>query len=174
MPADYRNSAVVTRQSYPVKLRSSRARATTCSTIIDRQASPGEAGIAAVVASDLRFAYFGTAAFAVRLLRLDHKLADGIPLNPRRMANVLNTKPELLREFCGHLVKQPRDRGAVRRWEAGRNSDLLSVAVLCRFRLKRCRGFSGTGSKKSLHGGGLGKPFSDCPPRRAGLRAGEI
>jgi hypothetical protein len=23
----------------------------------------------------------------------------------RRMANVLNTKPELLREFCGHLAK---------------------------------------------------------------------
>jgi hypothetical protein len=56
-------------------------------------------GIAAVVASDFRFAYFG-----VRLLRLDQKLADGIPMNPRRMANVLNTKPELLREFCGHLI----------------------------------------------------------------------
>jgi hypothetical protein len=28
----------------------------------------------------------------------------GIPMNPRRMANVLNTKPELLREFCGHLI----------------------------------------------------------------------
>jgi hypothetical protein len=40
----------------------------------------------------------------VRLLRLDQKLADGIPMNPRRMANVLNTKPELLREFCGHLI----------------------------------------------------------------------
>jgi hypothetical protein len=46
----------------------------------------------------LRFpvAYFGTAAFAVRLLRLDQK---------RRMANPLNTKPELLREFCRHLAK---------------------------------------------------------------------
>jgi hypothetical protein len=48
--------------------------------------------------------YFGTAAFAVRLLRLDQKLADGIPMNLRRLANVLNTKPELLREFCGHLI----------------------------------------------------------------------
>jgi hypothetical protein len=26
-------------------------------------------------------------------------------MNPRRMANVLNTKPELLQEFCGHLAK---------------------------------------------------------------------
>jgi hypothetical protein len=60
--------------------------------------------MSAVVASDFRFAYFGTAAFAVRLLRLDQKLIDGIPMNPRRMANVLNTKPEL-QEFCGHLVK---------------------------------------------------------------------
>jgi hypothetical protein len=48
------------------------------------------ARIAAVVASDFRFAYFGTAAFAERLLRLDQKLMDGIPMNPRRMANLLN------------------------------------------------------------------------------------
>jgi hypothetical protein len=73
--------------------------------IIDRQASPADmARIAAIVAFDFRFAYFGTAAFAVRLLRLDQKLADGIPMNPRRMANMLNTKAELLREFCGHLI----------------------------------------------------------------------
>jgi hypothetical protein len=73
--------------------------------LIDRQGSPGEAArIAAVVASDFRFAYFGTAAFAVRLLRLDQKLADGIPMNPRRVGNILNVKPELLREFCGHLI----------------------------------------------------------------------
>jgi hypothetical protein len=68
-------------------------------------ASPADvARVATVVASDFRFAYFGTAAFAVRLLRLDQKLIDGIPMNPRRMANVLNTKPELLLEFCGHLT----------------------------------------------------------------------
>jgi hypothetical protein len=34
--------------------------------------SPGDAArIAAVIASDFRFAYFGTAAFAVRLLRCE-------------------------------------------------------------------------------------------------------
>jgi hypothetical protein len=43
--------------------------------IIDRETDV--ARIAAVVASDFRFAYFGTGAFAVRLLRLDQKLADG-------------------------------------------------------------------------------------------------
>ena len=38
--------------------------------IIDRQGSPADAArIAAVIASDFRFAYFCTAAFAVRLLR---------------------------------------------------------------------------------------------------------
>jgi hypothetical protein len=47
--------------------------------IIDRETDV--ARIAAVVASDFRFAYFGTAAFAVRLLRLDQKVADGIPIN---------------------------------------------------------------------------------------------
>jgi hypothetical protein len=63
--------------------------------IIDRETDV--ARIAAIVASDFRFAYFGTAAFAVRLLRLDQKLMDGIPMNPRRMANLLNVTPELLR-----------------------------------------------------------------------------
>jgi hypothetical protein len=47
--------------------------------IIERQASPADvARIAAIVKSDFRFIYFGTAAFAVRLLRLDQKLMDGI------------------------------------------------------------------------------------------------
>jgi hypothetical protein len=59
----------------------------------DREASPANvARIAAAVASDFRFTYFGIGAFAVRLLRLDQKLADGIPMNPHRMANTLNTK----------------------------------------------------------------------------------
>jgi hypothetical protein len=81
--------------------------------IIDRQGSPADvARIAAVIASDFRFAYFGTAAFAVRLLRLDQKLMDGIPMNPRRLANVLNVKPELLREFLAHLTK-PGDETVV-------------------------------------------------------------
>jgi hypothetical protein len=74
--------------------------------IIDRQASPADAArIAPVIASDFRLTYFGSAAFAVRLLRLDQKLIDGIPMNPRRMSKILNTKPELLQEFCGHLAK---------------------------------------------------------------------
>jgi hypothetical protein len=74
--------------------------------IIDRQGSSADATrIAAVVASDFRFSYFGTAAFAVRLLRLDQKLMDGIPMNPRRLSNMLNVEPELLQEFCGHLAQ---------------------------------------------------------------------
>ena len=40
----------------------------------------------------------------MRLQRLDQKLADGMPMNPRRMSNILNTKTELLQEFCGHLI----------------------------------------------------------------------
>jgi hypothetical protein len=38
--------------------------------------------VATVIASDSRFAIFGTAVFAVKLLRLDQKLADGVPMNP--------------------------------------------------------------------------------------------
>jgi hypothetical protein len=80
--------------------------------LVDRQASPDVGSrIAAIVASDFRFAYFGTGAFAVRLLRLDQKLMDGISMNPRRMANLLNVTPELLREFLAHLSK-PDDETA--------------------------------------------------------------
>ena len=57
--------------------------------IIDRQASPADVSrIAAIVASDFRFAYFGTARRSrCGLLRLDQKLMDGIPMNPRRRSN---------------------------------------------------------------------------------------
>jgi hypothetical protein len=82
------------------------AKCQTCSTTpLTHKASPADvARITAAVASDFRVTYFGTGAFAVRLLR-DQKLMYGIPKNPRRLSNVLNTKPELLREFCGHLTK---------------------------------------------------------------------
>jgi hypothetical protein len=50
--------------------------------------------VATVVASDFRFAYFGTAAFAVRLQRLDQKLADGVPMSARRMGNVLGRRQD--------------------------------------------------------------------------------
>ena len=53
--------------------------------LIDRQASPGEAArIAAIAASDFRFAYFRTAAFAVRLLRLDGRHPKESPAHGER------------------------------------------------------------------------------------------
>src|SRR5258706_3324482 len=71
-----------------------------------RQASPADAArIAAVIRAEPRFECFGKAAFAMRLLRLDQKLADGVPMSPKKMSNILNVKPELLREFCGHFAK---------------------------------------------------------------------
>jgi hypothetical protein len=60
--------------------------------------------IPAVIASDRRFEYFGTAAFAERLLRLDQKLVDGVAMTPKRVANVLNRKPVLMQEFCSHFA----------------------------------------------------------------------
>jgi hypothetical protein len=57
--------------------------------LIDRQSSPGEpAGVAAVIASDPRFAYFGTSAFAVRLQRLDQKIVSGVHVTLKRAANI--------------------------------------------------------------------------------------
>jgi hypothetical protein len=75
-------------------------------TMIDRQSPPNDpARIAAVIASDQRFAYFGTVAFAVRLLRLDQKIASGVPMSLRRVANILNTDTMLFQEFCNRLSK---------------------------------------------------------------------
>jgi hypothetical protein len=49
------------------------------------------ARIAAVIESDRRFAYFGNSAFAIRLLRLHKKIVSGMPINLRRVANILDT-----------------------------------------------------------------------------------
>jgi hypothetical protein len=74
--------------------------------LIARQSPPNDpARIAAVVASDERFAYFGTSAFTVRLLRLDQKIASGMPMSLRRVANILNTDATLFQEFCDRLSK---------------------------------------------------------------------
>jgi hypothetical protein len=74
--------------------------------LIDQQSSPNEpAHGAAVIASDPRFAYFGTAAFAVRLQRLDQKIGAGVPMSLTRMANVLGTDAMLLQEFTDKFVK---------------------------------------------------------------------
>jgi hypothetical protein len=73
---------------------------------IDRQPPPNDpARVAAVVASDQRFAYFGTAAFTVRLLRLDQKIVSGVPMSLRRVANILNTDATLFQAFCDRLSK---------------------------------------------------------------------
>jgi hypothetical protein len=48
-------------------------------TILIRAAPNDPARTAAVIASNRRFKYFGTAAFAVRLLRLDQEIVSGLP-----------------------------------------------------------------------------------------------
>jgi hypothetical protein len=72
---------------------------------ISRQSSPNDPGrVAAVVASEARFAYFGTAAFTVRLLRLDQKIVSGVPMSLKRVAN-LNTDATLFQEFCDRFSR---------------------------------------------------------------------
>jgi hypothetical protein len=58
-----------------------------------------------VVASDRRFEYFGTAAFTIRLLRLDQKIVSGVPMSLKRVANILNTDAMLFQAFCDRLSK---------------------------------------------------------------------
>jgi hypothetical protein len=73
---------------------------------ISRQSPPNDpARIAAVIASDSRFAYFGSAAFTVRLLRLDQKIGSGVPMSLRRVANVLGTDAMLFQAFTDRLSK---------------------------------------------------------------------
>jgi uncharacterized protein (DUF1778 family) len=39
--------------------------------------------------------------------------------HPKRIANLLNVTPELLREFLAHLSKPDDNRNALRRWPGG-------------------------------------------------------
>jgi hypothetical protein len=73
--------------------------------LIDRQSPNDPARIAAVIASDQRFAYFGTAAFTVRLLRLDQKIVSGVPMSLKRVANILDTDAMLFQEFCDRFSR---------------------------------------------------------------------
>jgi hypothetical protein len=73
---------------------------------VSSQSPPNDpARIAAVVASDERFVYFGTAAFAIRLLRLDQKIVSGVPMSLKRVANILNTDAMLFQEFCDRFSR---------------------------------------------------------------------
>jgi hypothetical protein len=73
---------------------------------ISRPSPPHDpARIAAVIASDQRFAYFGTAAFTVRLLRLDQKIVGGVPMSLKRVTNVLGTDAMLFQAFCDRLSR---------------------------------------------------------------------
>jgi hypothetical protein len=72
---------------------------------IERQSPNDPARIAAVVASDSRFAYFATSAFTVRLLRLDQKIGSGVPMSLKRVANILNTDAMLFQAFCDRLSR---------------------------------------------------------------------
>jgi hypothetical protein len=56
-------------------------------------------------AADQRFAYFGTSAFAIRLLRLDQEIASGVPMSLKRVANILNSGAMLFQEFCDRFSK---------------------------------------------------------------------
>jgi hypothetical protein len=73
--------------------------------VIDRQSPNDPARIAAVIAADQRFAYFGTSAFTVRLLRLDQKIASGVPMSLKRVANIIGTGATLFQEFCDRFSR---------------------------------------------------------------------
>jgi hypothetical protein len=73
---------------------------------ISRQSPPNDpARVAAVISADSRFAYFGTSAFAIRLLRLDQKIASGVPMSLKRVANILNTDAMLFQEFTDRFSR---------------------------------------------------------------------
>jgi hypothetical protein len=73
---------------------------------ISRQSPPNDpARIAAEISADARFAYFASAAFAIRLLRLDQKIGSGVPMSLKRVANVLGTDATLFQEFIDRFSR---------------------------------------------------------------------
>ena len=143
--------------------------------IIDRQASPGDAArIAAVVASDFRFAYFGTAARAAVAARPE---AGG--WHPDEPAPHGERAQHQARAVAGvlrpsHRARR-RDGGAVRRWQASRDTGVKKPAR---------RRISGTGKslKYSIKCSGLSRELSgqnsssgaSRAPRRSPLVAGRL
>jgi len=72
----------------------------------ERQVPPNDpARIAAVIASDRRFAYFANSDFAICLARLDQKIATGVSMSLKRVAYVLGTDAMLFQEFCDRFSK---------------------------------------------------------------------
>jgi hypothetical protein len=73
---------------------------------ISRQSPPNDpTRIAAVILANPKFDYFGTAAFAVRLLRLDQKIVAGVPMSLKRVANILGTDAMVFQAFCDRLSR---------------------------------------------------------------------
>jgi hypothetical protein len=62
--------------------------------------------------SDFRFTYFGSAAFAVRLLPLDQKLIDGVPMNPGARRTCSTPSRSCCGNSAAHLAK-PGDETVV-------------------------------------------------------------
>jgi hypothetical protein len=90
----------------------------------DDIADPADvARVATVVASDFRFAYFGK--FAVRLLRLDQKLADGVPMSARRMGNVLGRRQDHRHGWIGSAAASLR----VTIWRVSKSSYSLGLKI---------------------------------------------
>jgi hypothetical protein len=74
--------------------------------LINRQSPPNDpARVDAMIASDSRFAYFATSAFAVRLLRLDQRIVAGVPMSLKRVANILGTDAMLFQAFCDRFSR---------------------------------------------------------------------
>jgi hypothetical protein len=87
---------------------------------ISRQSLPDDpARIIAMIASKAGFAYFGCAAFVARLLRLDEKIASGLLMSLRRVANILNTDAALPQGACDGLSKYGDKSTDVVRGRAG-------------------------------------------------------
>jgi hypothetical protein len=60
-----------------------------------------------VVASDLRFQYFGTDEFRRRLCRLDQHILDGMKITTIKMAYIVGAPRELFTDFCVHFLVAP-------------------------------------------------------------------
>jgi hypothetical protein len=90
-----------------------------------------------VIVPDDRFAYFGTAAFAGRLLRLDQKIVAGVPMSLKRMANLLHRRRALSGILRSAFGVRRQDADALRGRAGGRGAGVLNPTLRLSFDLLR-------------------------------------
>jgi hypothetical protein len=119
MPLDVGHARRYVRVVATGDFTSSIARGPNMSDVFDDLIDHGPARIAAVIASDERFSYFGTAAFTVALQRLDQKIVSGVPMTLKHGQRAQHRRHAAAGILRPVFEVRRQDVGVVRRWPRG-------------------------------------------------------